>query len=202
MCKKKSTISKQINIISKRNRNHELYFHIVYEWEDCLGNLLNIPVKSEGIWTVMTNKACKQLHFPVTHTFDLLTTNITKKIFRFDLTARQNDDVYNNNKYISCIIDYYLRENQYDEFLKAYNRNALVLISSREVYEYLVSHNCPLPIEHFPLSIPKYYWQDSYFKKEYDLVMCGRQNPVLERYSDMVVQLAMELAENLISYVS
>ena len=63
---------------------------------------------------------------------------------------------YGNNKknIIPCMIDFFCRDkNELQKFYKRYDKNPVVLISSREAYDYLVSVKCPLNIRHLALSI-------------------------------------------------
>lgn len=60
----------------------------------------------------------------------------------------------------------------------------MVLISSKEVYDFMKENKINLPIEHWALSISDIYriTPHTHFEKKYDLVMMGRQNPVLQSY--------------------
>lgn len=69
----------------------------------------------------------------------------------FDVSTKRQDGIYNSPNYIPCLIDYFLDEEAYPKFLNAYSKTSLVLVSSREVFEYLVDKECPIPIEHLPL---------------------------------------------------
>ena len=58
---------------------------------------------------------------------------------------------HGNNKknIIPCMIDFYCREkSELQLFYKRYNKCPLVLISSKEAYDFLVSIKCPLNIKH------------------------------------------------------
>jgi hypothetical protein len=94
---------------------------------------------------------------------------------------------HGNNKknIIPCMIDFYCREkDELQQFYKRYDKCPLVLISSKEAYDFLVSMKCPLNIKHLPLSISdKYRINDkTIFNKKYDVVMLGRQNVVLQGF--------------------
>lgn len=65
-----------------------------------------------------------------------------------------------------------------------YGKNPIVTVSSREVYDFLINKGVELNIAHLPLSISDRYKisDTTRFVKKYDLVLMGRQNPVLEQY--------------------
>lgn len=115
------------------------------------------------------------------------------RVFPFAKSFCTRNDPYVNNinnkkNYIPCIIDFYLRTDK--ELLSFYNNYyhcPIVLISSKEAYDYLKSKGCPLNIVHHPLSISDKYsiTSDSKIEKKYDLVMVGRQNPKLETFVKM-----------------
>ena len=174
--------------IMKEAQNNKKYcFDIIYEWEDILAEKLQIPVltrsNSEFNFDEKCRKIYKKIKIPFFRLFSLYDRR-GSNIVMFDASTKRQDGIYNNSHYIPCLIDYFLSEDEYEKFLKAYGRNLLVLVSSREVYEYLLAKDCPIPIEHFPLSLADGYWQDVPFEKKYDLVMFARQNPLLTKYID------------------
>jgi len=58
------------------------------------------------------------------------------------------------------------------------------LVSSLEAYNYLKKEQIPLNIAHFPLSLSDIYklTKEIRFEKKYDLLVAGRENPVLDAY--------------------
>lgn len=96
----------------------------------------------------------------------------------------------NKDNIIPCIIDYYLPQEKISLFEQAYSKHKCVLITSREVYDFLKERNCKLPIYHLGLSISDKYKivGDTNFRKEYDLILMGRPNPVLLGYLKQYVQ--------------
>jgi hypothetical protein len=98
--------------------------------------------------------------------------------------ARTKNHFFNNKNIIPFIIDYHLAENNIGNFEKAYNKNPIVLVSSLEVYQYLLGKKCKLKIDHLALSISDKYRinQETTIEKEYDVVLMGRQNPIFEKY--------------------
>lgn len=179
-------LSKRI-VMEKAMNNKKSCFDIIFEWEDIFVEQLNIPllVRSdrEFFFDEKARKIYQKIGIPFFRLFSLFDKR-GKNIFMFDASTKRQDGIYNNNNYIPCLIDYFLDEDSYTKFLKAYGKNPLVLVSSREVYEYLIEKKCPISVEHLPLSLPDKYWKDERFKKKYDLVMFARQNPLLETYVD------------------
>lgn len=171
---------------SRKIHNGKMVFaDIIYEWEDILSRQLEIPLLDRSESEVSFDKKCRNLYKKTKIPFYRLYSILDKRgknIFMFDIGTKKQDGIYNAPNYIPCLIDYFFTDDEYTKFIRAYNRNSLVLVSSREVYEYLINKNCSIPIEHFPLSIADNYWQDEPFEKKYDLVMFGRQNPLLIKY--------------------
>ena len=167
--------------------NKKYSFDIVFEWEDIFAEMLNIPVLVRGKREFAFDERCRKIYqrtkIPFYRLFNLFDKR-GRNVFMFDASTKRQDGIYNNKKYIPCLIDYFLNDNEYFKFLNAYRKNPLVLVSSREVFEYLKDKKCPIQIEHLPLSIADHYWRDEPFEKKYDLVMFARQNPLLRQYID------------------
>ncbi|WMC93868.1 hypothetical protein [Kineothrix sp. MB12-C1] len=176
--------------IMENKENHKKYcFDIAFEWEDILSEKLSKPIYSRSEFEFKFDEKCrgiwKKTGIPIFRIFSLFDIKRDKGIFMFDMATKQQDGIYNNKKYIPCLIDYYLDNEQYKFFINAYKKNPFVLVSSREVYEYFTEKKCPIKTYHFPLSLPDYYIQmEKRFVKEYDLVLFARQNPLLQKYVD------------------
>lgn len=181
-------------ILSKRKvmenscNNKKYCFDIVYEWEDILAERLDIKIITRSKMEFGFDEKCRKLyrhiHIPLYRLFNLFDGKRGNTVIMFDVSTKRQDGIYNNKKYIPCLVDYFLDESSYSLFLKAYSHNRMVLVSSREVYEYLVAKKCPLKIYHFPLSLPDDFQLLDGIEKKYDLVMFARQNPLLVEYID------------------
>lgn len=178
-------------ILSKRDVmkgsgiNRRSCFDIVYEWEDELAKDLGINVcmrsKNEYRFDEKARKIYQRCGIKLYGIYKHV--DIRKPhVFMFDVSTKRQDGIYNSKKYIPCLIDYFLADDEYEKFLSAYRNNPLVLVSNREVYEYLKQKECPIPIEHFPLSLSEKYLKEERCEKKYDLVMFARQNPLLCKY--------------------
>ena len=166
------------SIITTRNYNTWPSWDLVYEWENMISNKLGLPFYYEK--EVMNNRYLKRIPFLL----QLFQTPQTA--FRFDMVPNLHTLVNNRVNIIPCIVDFFLRGKQLKNFYRCYNKNKIVFVSSREVYDYLKSVNCPLNIQHLALSISDKYKIDATtrFEKKYDLVLMGRQNPVLRKFVD------------------
>ena len=88
---------------------------------------------------------------------------------------------------IPVIVDFWLTEDLLQDFYKTYKFCPIVLITSAEVMSFLKEHNCPLPIEHWPLSLPDNIAVEEQ-AKQYDFCFIGRKDPFfvekVERYAN------------------
>lgn len=175
-------------IMESACNNKRYCFDIVFDWEDILAKGLNIDIitrtDAESQFDEKCRKIYQKIHIPLYRIFNLFDRKRGKVVFMFDVSTKRQDGIYNNTKYIPCLIDYFLDEASYPLFLNAYSHNQLVLVSSREVYDYLIEKKCPLNIYHFPLSLPDNFTASELIEKKYDLVMFARQNPLLVKYID------------------
>lgn len=166
--------------------NKKYCFDIVFEWEDILAQRLGIKIITRRTAEFGFDEKCRKIYkyipIPLYRIFNLFDKKRGKAVFMFDGATKRQDGIYNHKRYIPCLIDYFLDETGYSLFLKAYSRNQMVLVSSREVYNYLKRKNCPLKIYHFPLSLPDNFKAPDKIEKKYDLVMFARQNPLLVEY--------------------
>lgn len=165
-------------IITSRDYNNWPSWDLVYEWEDAIRQYLEIDYIYNK--RIRYNRFVRRLSF----LSSMLITN--KNSLLFEMNSKRIGHGDNKNNIVPWIIDFFDR-NQKDlhSFYEHYNNHCLVLISSKEAFEFLRSANCPLNINHLPLSIPDIYKikSSSRFEKKYDLVMMGRQNPVLEGWA-------------------
>ena len=158
-------------IYTRRNKLGQNYAQpIIYEWEDIIAKELDIPVVDYPSFYRMTNKL--DIHAPF--------LGPSKNTFRFVTNGRDYDEPMNNKHIIPCIIDFFEHKNQLQEFYSKHSRNKMVLLSSPFDYEYLKENNCPLKIGLFAYSLSdKYTFSRERQEKKYDIVLTGRQDPLL-----------------------
>ena len=175
-------------IMENASNNKKYCFDIVFNWEDILAKGLDADIIIRSEMEFSFDSWCRRLYqktqIPLFRVFNWVDMRRKPSVFMFDVSTKRQDGIYNDKKYIPCLVDYFLDEEGYQSFLKAYSRNPLILVSSREVYEYLLERKCPLRIRHFPLSLPDDFKVMDKIEKKYDLVMFARQNPLLVKYID------------------
>ena len=176
-------MKKLTTIQSQRKTEQYPSAKIVYEWENILAEILGLKIKSDSEWWYKYYRRFeknglvniynyflpqKDLHI------DFIMTASTKKLCRI------------NKNTIPVIIDFWLKEEELDSFFEAYKNVPLMLLTNREVYELLKKHNCPIPIEHWPLSYPDIYAfsQKENYRKTYDFCLFGRPNPFFVRMQE------------------
>ncbi|MCD7973942.1 MAG: glycosyltransferase family 1 protein [Candidatus Azobacteroides sp.] len=180
---------------------------LVYEWEDVLSKEMNVPLHDRNQkLEKYADKFLKITNMDVN--FPFLGVN-GYELF-WEMTAKTSKSINNHSGLIPCIIDFHLDKNQLNKFHSAYKRNPMLLISSREAFEFLKENNFSKTIYHFPLSISDKYKLsiDDPLEKEYDLVLMGRLNPVLEsflktyvkEYPDFVYVYRKEVVNNKFIY--
>jgi hypothetical protein len=105
---------------------------------------------------------------------------------RFVMEAKTKQLCILDRNTIPVIIDFWLEECDLSAFYRAYRHCPLILITSAEIVYFLHKNNCPLPIEHWPLSYPDIYRMDtnSIEDKKYEFCILGRPNPFFVRLLD------------------
>ena len=163
-------------LITYRTRSKGRDYGIVNEWEDVFAEKMQIPLYYDD-WKRRVSRILNKMPWIAE-----LFMQTWKPSFVFTMLPLGNPSGNNKRNIVPCIIDFFLRdENSLKDFYRKYRRNPLVLISSKEAYDYLRAQKCPLNIRHLALSISDKYHvtSDTKFAKEYDVVMLGRQNKVL-----------------------
>ena len=169
------------SILSKRKTQHWPSWDLVYEWENIFSQIMQLVIKNEKK--------------PFTHRIYIYLSRIIERYdfsLIFEMSPFQNNRYENNKNIIPCIIDFFLKDETLPYFIEAYKNNPIILISSKEVYEHLIKKevNKQINISHLPLSISDKYKinGNTTFKKKYDLILMGRQNPVLQEYLNIYIQ--------------
>lgn len=160
-------------IFTRRSNKGQNYAQpIIYEWEDEIAREMQIPVVSYPFFYRVLNRLNLNIHTSL--------MGPKKDTFRFVLNGRNDDEPMNSKHIIPCIIDFFEREDQLQEFYMKHSKNKMVLLSSPFDYQYLKEKNCPLKIGLFAYSLSeKYAITDKIIEKKYDIVLTGRQDPLL-----------------------
>lgn len=165
-----------LNIISHRRYEKWPSWDLVYEWEDVIEKLYPAKIYLDT-YRRQNSKKLEKYRF-----LDWFILPFGQKIV-FHMTPQIDSYADHHCNIIPCIIDFYLKSaDELNAFYRSYAKNQIVLISSKEAYDFLKGQNCPLNIQHWPLSISDKYEPQAEYRKEYDLVMVGRQNPILEKF--------------------
>ena len=89
---------------------------------------------------------------------------------------------------IPIIIDFWGTENT-QRFEKIFYKSPAVVVSSKQVYNYLKSKRINLNLLHLPLSLPdKYMLRDLGSDREIDVVQMGRQNSQLAQFMEQLMK--------------
>lgn len=180
------------NIISRRKS-----FDLINEWELQIKSAFNCKYAID--FDFNTTKKIPGLIMKVSK---LLGTKKMSLVFVMNPEFAR-EGINNKSNIIPWIIDFFpTNDGIIERFVRKYNKCPLVLISSKQVYDYLKKVNCPLNLAHLPLSIPDNMriTQFTVFDKQLDVVLMGRQNPLLlewlnkynETHSISVVTLKKE----------
>lgn len=170
-------------IITKRKTEKWPSYDLVYEWEDVIKEVLGLCFTD---YKNITNKYLLAFYAKCPKWISRLF--LTMVNLQFEMCAHdENLDRKAINRYniIPWIIDCYTSTSEKILRLEHnYSSNATVLISSKEVYDYLIDNDCQLPIHHLALSLPDRYalFPSSSFSKDVDVIVCGRKNPILGEY--------------------
>lgn len=171
--------------LSRIITNRKIDFHpandLVYEWEEDLRAYFDMQF--------YYNRAIKNQRYSKYIPFLLTVLQTDEPAFTYEMcTFRHNGN--NKRNIIPCIIDFYIRTPwQVRWWYMQYMFNPAVCVSSREVYEYIQSILHSPKIHHLPLSISdRYKISDATrYEKNYDLLIAGRQNPVLKSYFERYI---------------
>ena len=171
-------------VLTNRRRFREYVWQIVYEWEDCLSEQLSAPF----LYNILANRWFRFPWIKITGSGASMPT--TKKMsFAFVMRPWSFDDnIAGKKNIIPAIIDFWLRkDSDIKAFEERYRKNPIVLISSKQVYDFLKRKQVDVNLLHWPLSLPdKYTFQPH--EKKYDCVLAGRPSAVLKewmiRYSE------------------
>lgn len=175
-------MKQKLTSVSSMNSDQPSW-RIVSEWEQIIAQELNLKLKRE-------NKFTRYLKFNIIDKYGLIKfLNIpslsSQMCLRFIMKASTQKTCFVNSHTIPVIIDFWLEEQDLQYFYKAYQCCPLILVTNREVYDFLKKSNCPLNIEHWPLSFPdQYALTDNTNVKQYEFCIFGRPNPFFIKLLD------------------
>ncbi|MEN9919254.1 MAG: hypothetical protein RL662_1690 [Bacteroidota bacterium] len=184
---------KIVNIISDRKRASWVSYQLIFEWEDKLSELLDVPVIHNKI-----NKINFKRHLLYTLkekaqfvTYSILGKKSKSFSLYFQLLVHTNVliPMHKRKETIPVIVDGFIEEKALPEFYKKFRGFPIVLISSIETYNLLKTKNCPLNIGYWGLSLSDDYKLDKniLYPKSFDVVLIGRQNHILQEFLEKYI---------------
>jgi hypothetical protein len=173
-------------ILSYRKNSSWPSFDPVYEWEDCLSKELHIPLKYKSPDNYrLINLLTKYKLWPLYRTIKKLFLKNGDYYLYFILGVSDGAlPIISRKKIIPVIIDFFVSPDYFPHFYENYREYDLILISNLDAYNQLKKANAPLNIAHFPLSLSEIYrlTENTRYEKKYNLLIAGRENPVLGNY--------------------
>lgn len=153
-------------------------YNLVHEWEDEFSKAIDLPVHNTSVISyLMDYHLFKRDIFGISFK--------TKRHLFFELFAWASSPLKHSRTRIPIIIDYFLDKEGTKSFIKNSRKSKLILITSREVYEYLLNEGAdPKKFKHLALSLPDIYKlnKKEEIKKEYDVILVGRTSPIFRSY--------------------
>lgn len=175
-------------------------FDTVFEWEKIISDVLGLKIEKQF---KLTNWIYRQIEvrLKAREFFHCFVPETCLSLF-FVMTAKVDKSCRLTKNTIPVIIDFWLKEEELNLFYENFKHCPLVLITSAEVYYFLLNNNCPLNFRHWPLSLPdsqRLYSNTSYVKK-WDLAFLGRANPyfqnMLNKYCEKYPDFEYVLGSN------
>lgn len=184
---------KLTRILSDRKYQTWPSWHIVYEWENELSEILNLPVvdsplqenrqKRNFLYSKLKGVDRKFLGGMIDDfVYEALSQTPEYSLY-FEMHPVLHRSFSNHRKTIPVIVDFWSKSNV-ELFKKTYRKCPFLLITSLEVLDFLKEFYNENKLVHFPMSLPSLYWlqPNQTFHKPYDIVLAGRINPVLWNY--------------------
>ena len=180
-------------IYSTRGSNTEVYSALIYEWEDELSKKLNIPIysynKNKDTGVRYFFRLAQELKIGgLLQRLEALKKKSKDYILVYELYPRKyfSHQVFSDK--IPFIIDFDYNV-PLETFYRIYGNCKLVIISSLQAYNYLKENNCPLNIEHVPLSLSDKFKlsRKPSREKKYDLFIARQNKKIMEfveRYAE------------------
>lgn len=169
------------NIITRRDVETWPCWDLVFEWENVFKRAFGACLISERLVRRLNTLVfryrflAKNLQFPLRGSFVI------------DLYCKYGWRGYiKEEKLIPFIVDITPSKSDIKGFIECYKHNPVVFVSNKDAYNFLVKHGVAehVNIKHLALSLPDKYRikPTSKYEKIYDVVLMGRQNPLLETF--------------------
>lgn len=163
-------------IYTERKYQTKPFWDLVHEWEEDICKNMNTPLiyssKYEGVVNKIIRK-CGSLSI-LSRIFDLWKS---KPMLFFEMSATFNTPSCNHKNIIPVIIDFFIKAKDIPAFLQKYDRCPIIIMSSREAYDKVISFKHKKPIIHLPLTLSERYRNNGcIYSKKYCMTLFGRQN--------------------------
>jgi hypothetical protein len=181
-------------ILSDRHFQTWPSWHIVYEWEDEICQVLDLPLidsprRNEDhksfkiINSIPAIRRIKKALQNIKKALQNIVTFNSSSSLYFEMDPIYTEYFANTHKTIPVIVDFWDKKNIH-LFQKAYRRCPYLLIPSLELLHYFKENNIQNRLIHFPVSLPSLYTlkPDRVFEKKYDILLAGRTSAVLIEY--------------------
>ena len=165
---------------TERNLHHEVFYDIVFEWEDELCKALKTQLFYARNYNFFGRDVSRSLLYRL-H-INVEDIRLCGKIaFAYEMFGDAHEDLIHSSHTAICVIDFYPQIENLHHFYYTHRKTPYLFVSSREVYDFLMNHHPERKIYHLPLSLPDQYRisANTVFEKKYDLVPVGRQNEKL-----------------------
>ncbi len=170
-------------ILTMRNTKigKNFWWDQVYEWEDVFCNMMHLNMQEITEMQMVINNLYRRLD----KFLDIKLPNrrSIQNCLIFEMGTFKNNNIYNKQNIIPIVIDYLIPKEKTEAFSENYGNCDLVLLSNKNVCEYLKDKHLPVRVKHFPLSLAdQYMLRGGKFEKKYDVVLAGRQSQKLLQY--------------------
>lgn len=173
-------------IYTVRDTKKPYYWDIVFEWEDEFAKVLDIPLihvgkKYDKIYQPSNiKKILNRLNYYQLK--DKYSSSCESYYLAFQIGVPGIYSFHCGANVIPLIIDFWKGEDL-KRFQDIFSISKVVLVTSREVYNYLKEVGVKVNLQHISLSLPdKYYLDVINAEKDIDLIQIGRQNNTLNSY--------------------
>lgn len=175
-------------IIRSRERfKKKVYYPVVYEWEEIFSGMLNAKISKlpRLLWDFTALNVVSRYN--------------RKLIFSYELDAgirfRRHGLQRPSRRDIPFIIDYFLPEAELPRFVEIFRDSGMLIVSSKQVEEYLAEKVPELKAVHVPLSLSDKYAPkaDEVIEKDIDLAFIGRKNPIWDKWIQQYLSTHPEL---------
>jgi len=176
------------SILTERHFRNWPSWHIVFEWENELSDLLQLPIKKSPSSKNLLIRGLRIIDSRIfkgglESRINIFRNSQNGYFLYFEMKVKNYSSFSNENKAIPVIVDFWDKSNV-ESIKKYYSDCPFLLITSLEVLNFLKENQFKNRLIHFPMTLPSVYKLDPHqvFEKKYDILVAGRRNEVLWKY--------------------